>query len=316
MTVFFLMIIVGATVAISVPLWFTKPQWRPAILKTLTHGALNYTFWLGIGSPVFYHYGGLLVINLFLHTLLMAPLFVRSRLASVLYFVSSAFIFLSYSETGFAVFANLMFGLFISLSMFLLTRTLIDPKHRRKAQRNHARRTRGHASRRVFDFLSRSPRAKRRPDVYQHYLGLGLSDSEIDYFREQMRPARDRILAIEANLPQTAKLRTIEERHNTIEICQRFFQNIVHEPRRITEATTFLYQLLPSLEDLSDKYNEINQHVAKSKQTYLILERCAATIDQVCQQITEEYLAFHQANFDDLEDEINLAHKYLDKEKL
>lgn len=150
-----------------------------------------------------------------------------------------------------------------------------------------------------------------RIDKAQHYRNRGLNDQEIVYFREQMALAKERIETIEQEMGKVAKLRLIETRHNTIEVSKEFFRDIVAEPERLAQAGVFLNKLLPSLEDLSLKYNEIAQHVAKTKQTYLILEKSAVTIDKVCESISDHYVEFHQALYNDLDDEIKLANKYI-----
>lgn len=157
------------------------------------------------------------------------------------------------------------------------------------------------------------PQAFTNKDKIQHYYDQGLNDSEIEYFRSQMAVARDQIKSIESGVNQTAKLRAIEVRYNTIEVLQNFFKDIVEEPTRFTQASQFLYKFLPSLEDLIQKYNEINGHVAKNKQTYLILERSAQTIEQICEQITDEYVLFHEETYKEMQDEIKLANRNLSR---
>ncbi len=150
-------------------------------------------------------------------------------------------------------------------------------------------------------------------DKIQHYYDEGLTESEIEYFRSQMAIAREQINSVETGFAKTAKLRAIEVRYNTIEVAQNFFKDIVEDPMRFTQASQFLYKFLPSLEDLILKYNEINGHVAKNKQTYLILEKSAQTIEQICEQITDEYVLFHQNTYNELQDEIKLANRNLSR---
>lgn len=150
-------------------------------------------------------------------------------------------------------------------------------------------------------------------DKIQHYYDEGLTETEIEYFRSQMAIARDQIKSVETGIAKTAKLRAIEVRYNTIEVAQNFFKDIVEDPTRFTQASQFLYKFLPSLEDLILKYNEINGHVAKNKQTYLILEKSAQTIKQICEQITDEYVLFHQDTYNEMQDEIKLANRNLSR---
>lgn len=160
---------------------------------------------------------------------------------------------------------------------------------------------------------TKRPIAYTNKDKIQHYYEEGLTESEVEYFRSQMAIARDQIKSVESGIAKTAKLRAIEVRYNTIEVAQNFFKDIVDDPTRFTQASQFLYKFLPSLEDLILKYNEINGHVAKNKQTYLILEKSAQTIEQICEQITDEYVLFHQDTYNEMQDEIKLANRNLSR---
>lgn len=148
----------------------------------------------------------------------------------------------------------------------------------------------------------------------KHYREHGLSEQEIVFFRQQMAEAKERIENIEVEMNKVAKLRVIENRHNVVEVSKQFFKDIVNEPERMAQAGIFLNKLLPSLEDLSGKYTEISGHVAKNKQTYLILEKSAMTIENICESIAESYVHFHQSLYNDLQDEIKLANRALNKE--
>lgn len=143
----------------------------------------------------------------------------------------------------------------------------------------------------------------------QHYRQAGLSDSEIEHFQDEMRTVRDYIYQIDEEMNKTAKLRAIDVKYNTVKISQQFFADIVKEPQRIAEAGNVIYRTIPSLADITSKYNEINSHIAKTKQTYLILEKSAQTIEALSQALVDEYLAFHRSTFNDLDDEINFAEK-------
>lgn len=169
-------------------------------------------------------------------------------------------------------------------------------------------------SQRHQDFSDQPTPARPSKSMDQHYQDQGLTKDQVDFFRQEMSRARDLIYSIEAKFQETARLRAIEQKHNTIAISQDFFKSIVQEPNRLLEANDFLNQTLPSLEDLISKYNEINGHVAKNKQTYLILDKSAQTIDDLCSHITDEYIAFHKRDYDALEDEIELANRNLNKQ--
>ncbi len=74
------------------------------------------------------------------------------------------------------------------------------------------------------------------------------------------------------NMQQTAKLKAIDLRHDPVKAAKALFKELVKEPNRLHEASQFLYTHLPNLVDLTNKYNEINDHEIKNKQTYEKLE--------------------------------------------
>lgn len=150
---------------------------------------------------------------------------------------------------------------------------------------------------------------KKNTTLTKHYHDAGLSDEDIQYFRQEMSVLRDLIIQLEDEMNQAAKLKAVNVRHNTVDVAQKFFQAIVKDPTRIVNASNTIYRTIPSLADLTAKYNEINHHIAKTKQTYLLLERTVQTIEELSEQLTEEYLTFHQAIIDNLDDEIKFAEK-------
>lgn len=141
------------------------------------------------------------------------------------------------------------------------------------------------------------------------YLGRGLSNDDISFFRETMMTARDQIYSIENMMNDSSKLSAIEKRNNTIEISKAMFNDIVQEPERLHEVNQFLYVHLPSLNDLVEKYTAIEKHKAKSKATFEILNKSANTIDQLCDQITQDYLEFKKTDVSSLDSSIEILNE-------
>lgn len=151
-------------------------------------------------------------------------------------------------------------------------------------------------------------------DKEAFYESKGLGKEDIQYFRETMQNAKFQIKKIETNMLSTGKLKAIENRNNTIHLTKSMFREIIKEPNRLHEVDQFLYVHLPSLADLSEKYVEIDNHQAKSKATYEILEKASQTLDKMCQQIAEDYVNFKSDDIDDMEVEVELAKRSLDKD--
>lgn len=146
------------------------------------------------------------------------------------------------------------------------------------------------------------------------YKSRGLSEDDIKFFRETMNTAKFQILQVEKNMNSTGKLRAIANRNNTLHLIKVMFKDIVNEPERLHEVNEFLYVHLPSLADLTNKYVSIDQHQAKSKETFDVLEKSATTIDSLCQQVSEDYIEFRSVDISKLADEVELAKRRLDRE--
>lgn len=155
------------------------------------------------------------------------------------------------------------------------------------------------------------PVSDKREEFYQ---SKGLSDEDITFFRDTMNNAKNQILQVETNMSRVGKLKAIAHRNNTLHLIKALFKDIVNEPDRLHEVDQFLYVHLPSLADLTEKYSTINNHQAKSKQTFDVLEKSAKTIDEMCQQITDDYLGFRSADISDLTNEVDLAKHRLNRE--
>lgn len=153
--------------------------------------------------------------------------------------------------------------------------------------------------------------SKKRMDYYR---SRGLSDKDIVFFRETMNKAKEEIINIEKNIDSTGKLKAISNRNNTLNLIKVLFKDIVKEPERLHEVNQFLYVHLPSLLDLTNNYIQIDQHQAKNKETYELLDKSAQTIDEVCKQISDDYIKFRSIDIDNLSNEMDLANKRLNRE--
>lgn len=161
------------------------------------------------------------------------------------------------------------------------------------------------------DNIPLQPVSSEREAYYRSY---GLSDEDINFFRQTMNHAKQQIIRIDQNLEKSSKLRAIRNRTSVIQICQNLFKEIVNAPNRLSEVDQFLYVNLPSLENLTEKYIQIDQHQKKSRETITILDKSAQTIDSMCEAIINDYLRFMEADVEELSDEIELARRHLEKQ--
>lgn len=143
----------------------------------------------------------------------------------------------------------------------------------------------------------------------ERYEEAGLSQQDIQFFRGKMNHVKQQIQQIESIAAQNGKIQAILNRYNTLEMMKNYFQQIVRYPQRLHEANQFVNTLLPSLREISGKYDEISQHITKTAATYQVLEETAALLEQMCQQIEEDYLQFTKRDFEALEIETQYLQK-------
>lgn len=148
----------------------------------------------------------------------------------------------------------------------------------------------------------------------KHYHDLGMSDQEIAFFRETMATAREQIIQLEKNMNSTAKLKAINLRNDTVRAAKAMFKEMVRDPQKLHQADRFLYTHLPNLLDLTAKYNEINQHEIKSKETYTKLAQSAEVIEEVSQLIVADYQKFVADDLEDMDVEISIAKQSLTRD--
>ena len=167
-----------------------------------------------------------------------------------------------------------------------------------------------------------SSKKKKRPaeipdlskELEAHYEESGMTPSEITFFRQTMNQTKTEISQLQQNMQQTAKLKSIDLRHDTVKAAKALLKELVKEPHRLHEASQFLYTHLPNLIDLTNKYIEINDHEIKNKQTYAKLEESAVIIDQLASLIAQDYQKFVSDDLDDLDVELSIAKQSLKRD--
>lgn len=151
-------------------------------------------------------------------------------------------------------------------------------------------------------------------ELETHYEKSGMTANEISFFRQTMNQTKNEINQLQVNMQQTAKLKAIDLRHDPVKAAKALFKELVKEPNRLHEASQFLYTHLPNLVDLTNKYNEINDHEIKNKQTYEKLEESAQIIDQLSALIAQDYQKFVAEDLDDIDVEISVAKQSLKRD--
>ncbi|WP_086349122.1 5-bromo-4-chloroindolyl phosphate hydrolysis family protein [Candidatus Enterococcus clewellii] len=148
----------------------------------------------------------------------------------------------------------------------------------------------------------------------EHYEQLGMSSTEINFFRDTMNTTKKLVVQLQDNVNQSTKLKAIDLRNDTVRVSKAMFKELVKNPTKLHSANHFLYTHLPNLVDLTQKYLEIDSHEIKSKQAYEKLEESAQIIDQVSKLIKKDYEQFVADDLEDLDVEISIAKNSLKRD--
>ncbi|GAN43184.1 5-bromo-4-chloroindolyl phosphate hydrolysis protein [Lacticaseibacillus paracasei NRIC 1981] len=154
------------------------------------------------------------------------------------------------------------------------------------------------------------------PKMAEHYAASGLSDEEIKLFRKTMADLAEQIRTIEALTKEVPKLRALTLNTDLIDLLHAYFEALVQAPQRLTDAGTFVYQQVPNLLDLMQKYAQITHHEVKTADTYETLDKAFSTMTSMAGKIKSDYQAFIKDDLDDLDSDVRLAKKHLDPDKV
>lgn len=149
----------------------------------------------------------------------------------------------------------------------------------------------------------------------QHYQDLGMDHKQIDFFRDTMATAKKQIIQLDRNMQSVAKLKAIDLRNDTLKAAKGMFKELVKNPNKLHQADRFLYNHLPNLVDLTNKYLEINDHDVKTKNTFEALEKSSYVIDDVSKLLVSDYELFVSDDLEELDVEITIAQQNLAREK-
>ena len=148
-------------------------------------------------------------------------------------------------------------------------------------------------------------------EMSSHYANAGLSESETELFRETMDTAAAQIEAIETTVNAVPKLKSIALQTDLLPVMHAYFKAIVQAPKRLTDASDFIYAVLPNLQHLVERYQTISHHEVKTQETYDVLSQAADAITKQAAAISDSYQAFVSEDLEDLESEVNLSHKQI-----
>ena len=149
-----------------------------------------------------------------------------------------------------------------------------------------------------------------------HYLEAGMTQSEIEFFRDTMSQTKDQIQKLQNNINKNAKLKAIDLRHDTLRASKALFKELVKDPQKLHCANHFLYTHLPNMVDLTDKFIEINDHEIKSRETYEKIEESSQIIDQMASLIAQDYQQFVADDFEDMDIELSIAKQSLKRDNV
>lgn len=131
-----------------------------------------------------------------------------------------------------------------------------------------------------------------KPKQLNHYQVAGLNDRDTIFFRKEMAITLERIENIIKHMNTTNASQMMFERLHTKKILKVYFQKIVKYPAELSEATDFLYRILPHFEDKIIQYHELNSQADKTSNDFKHLQYFRKELENLATETSESYHDF------------------------
>lgn len=126
------------------------------------------------------------------------------------------------------------------------------------------------------------------------YASANLTDQEIQFFRSEMSESLAHIETILNYENYNTHLNMVFKRYDSSKVLKCYFQAITQAPDRLSQASDFLYQILPSLESVLEQYAAINQEMNRSPRKIQKLTNLREEIADLAEQAQNSYDHFIQ----------------------
>lgn len=136
-----------------------------------------------------------------------------------------------------------------------------------------------------------------RKENIQRYQEAGLSDSDIEIFRDTLADAKENIEIWEANIKKNDELDVVESVTGGLESSKLLFKHIVQNPTQLTRQNDFLYKDLPNMVKLTEKYLEMEKQSVKSQDVSRDMDETLLLIRTLSANISKNY---HEILMDDV----------------
>ncbi|MGY0835979.1 5-bromo-4-chloroindolyl phosphate hydrolysis family protein [Aerococcus urinaeequi] len=137
--------------------------------------------------------------------------------------------------------------------------------------------------------LGRIPKSRK-----QIYDSANLTDQEIQFFRSEMAESLAHIETILNFENYNTHLDMVFKRYDMSILLKSYFQAITLAPYRLSQASDFLYQILPNLENVLKQYTNINQEMHRSPKKIQALTNLREEIANLAEQAQESFEHFIQ----------------------
>ncbi|MDR2833333.1 MAG: 5-bromo-4-chloroindolyl phosphate hydrolysis family protein [Streptococcaceae bacterium] len=243
---------------------------------------------MGIASILYNIFGILLGSGLLLGILTFFFGFLFMKLSTAMKYMFPASLFMGYVGMWTQTSSFLLDGLAIMFFAMLLAYFVLVPKGKK---------------------VKTSKAPKITEDKMQHYKNSGLTEAEVNFFRQTMATLQQQIKKWEENVAKNSKLKAIDLRVDGLKAAKALFKEMVQSPNRMNQASEFVYRYVPNMMELTDKYLEVSRHDIKNADTYRMLNEGAVAIEALGKQINEAYTKFVQQEIDALDTEVSIAKK-------
>lgn len=129
----------------------------------------------------------------------------------------------------------------------------------------------------------------------------GLSDRDVQVFRQTMNETIKNIEIIEENLGFT------EEFKEGYSILREYFWSIINNPKQLNKANSFNYKYIPNLAKLTKLHREIEETNHVNSEINKVLDKSSKAISMIFENISSDYDSFRKYKVSELSKEAELS---------
>ena len=128
-----------------------------------------------------------------------------------------------------------------------------------------------------------------KENIRKYQTKHGLTDSELNLFKETLGEAKSLILRWEEANKGIKELTIVEKKESGLKSAKEIFRELMKHPQKILQLNEFLYIKLPEIVEASERVRQIREANLSTKEIETAVKSMVQTINAISASITDDY---------------------------